>query len=306
MTQTSANPFSFDTIPANGMQLHCASCGSDSNPVFLFLHGFPEFWAGWSEVMPHVAATHHCVAPDQRGYNLSSKPQALEAYAARNLVEDIAALADRLSPDTKFVLAGHDWGASVAYAFAMRYPERLSGLVIANGVHPAPFQNALLTDPRQIAASQYIHFLRSPRAEEVLSRNGCEKLLGMLGGFSDTSFLDDTKRDAYLEAWSRPGALTAMLNWYRASPLYVPLGDEKPDRTKSLELPPEFLKVEVPHLLIYGTQDRALLASAFEGVEAFARDIEVHHVDDAGHWILHEQPDAVAATIIDWLGRRAL
>jgi len=293
--------FEFSTHTANGIELHCAHLGDEAGLLFVFLHGFPEFWRGWSRVMPHFAASHHCVAPDQRGYNLSSRPDGVDAYRVGHLVEDLHGLAEALSPGKSFLLAGHDWGASVAYAYAMRHPDRLKGLVIANGVHPGPFQLALLNDAEQIAASQYIHFLRSERAEEVLSRDGYEKLTGMLGRFSNVPFLSEELQAAYIEAWSRPGALTGMLNWYRASPLYVPLGDETPDPSKALNLDPDVLAVRVPHLLVHGLADQALRPAAFAGLCDYADDLQVREIPGAGHWLLHERPDEVAALISEWI-----
>src|SRR5690606_22016802 len=114
----------------------------------------------------------HLVAPDQRGFNLSSKPQGVDAYRAKHMVADLDSLAGVLSPDRPFVLAGHDWGASVAYAYAMAHPSRVSHLVIANGVHPFCFQRAIIEDEEQRAASQYINRLRAPEAEALLSDDG--------------------------------------------------------------------------------------------------------------------------------------
>src|SRR5690606_6379840 len=115
----------------------------------LMLHGFPEYRAAWEKVMRRLADSFHVVAPDLRGYGLSSKPEGVETYRARHLVADVSALAEALSPGRPFVLAGHDWGASVAYAYAFAHPDRLSRLVIANGVHPACFQRAIFQDGEQ-------------------------------------------------------------------------------------------------------------------------------------------------------------
>lgn len=295
--------FEFDTTHVNGMDLHHASCGDRDAPLFVFLHGFPEYWAGWKDVMPYFTETHFCLAPDQRGYNLSSKPGRVEDYGAKHMAEDLYQLAQVFSPDRKFVLAGHDWGASVAYLFAMLHPERLEGLVIANGVHPGPFQAALLGDQDQIEASQYIHLLRSDKAERVLSDDNFARLFNMIGGFSNAPFLDEDLAAGYARAWSRPGALTAMLNWYRASPIYVPVAGDEVDTDKALAIDPARLGIDVPHLLIYGVEDRALRPAAFKDIETYAPQTETHEVADAGHWILHERPDLVASKIADWLGR---
>lgn len=293
--------FRFDRAAVNGIELHYACCGDREAPLMLFLHGFPEFWAGWKDVMPYFTATHFCVAPDQRGYNLSSKPQGVENYAPRHLVEDIHQLADLLSPDGPFALVGHDWGASVAYAFAMRHADRVARLVIANGVHPGPFQTALVNDAEQIEASQYFHLLRSDKAERVLSANNFERLFNMLGGFSDVSFLDAETKAGYADAWAQPGALTGMINWYRASPIYVPEAGQPVDQDKALALDPLRLQIVMPHLLIYGTDDRALRPAAFDGIETFAPQMVRHDVPGAGHWILHEKPDLVAEIMAGWL-----
>ena len=296
-------PIRFDRAGVNGIELHYAACGDPDTPLFVFLHGFPEYWAAWKDVMPHFAATHHCVAPDQRGYNLSSKPQGVDSYASRHMVEDLHQFAQSLSPDRAFVLAGHDWGASVAYAYAIRHADRVERLVIANGAHPGPFQAALLQDAEQIAASKYFHLLRAPGAEEELSSNGFERLFSLFGGFSDAAFLDAETRAAYLRAWEQPGALTGMVNWYRASPIHVPEAGKPIETERALALDPERLRISMPHLLLYGIKDRALLRSAFEGIEAYAPHTERHDIAGAGHWILHEKPDLVAETIAGWLDR---
>ncbi len=293
--------FRFDRASVNGIELHYAACGDSDAPLMLFLHGFPEYWAGWQDVMPHFSGTHYCVAPDQRGYNLSSKPHGVEQYAPKHLVEDVRQLAKLLSPDRPFVLAGHDWGASVAYAFAMRHADRVERLVIANGVHPGPFQTALLNDRGQIEASQYFHLLRSDKAERVLSENSFERLFGMLGGFSDVPFLDVDTKAAYAEAWGQPGALTGMINWYRASPIHVPQAGKPVDADKALVIDTDRLQIVMPHLLIYGVEDRALRPAAFNDIETFAPQVERHDVAGAGHWILHEKPDLVAEITAGWL-----
>lgn len=296
-----ADAFRFETVDANGLEFHCASCGPRDGPLILFLHGFPEYWAGWSHVMPILADRYHCVAPDQRGYNLSSRPQAVEDYALRHLVRDMAALADHYSPGGPFVLAGHDWGASVAYAYAMRHPDRLKGLVIANGVHPVPFQRALIEDEEQIAASQYFHLLRADKAERVLSEDGYRRLIDMFASFSGAEFMDDAMKTAYIDAWSQPGALTGMLNWYRASAIHVPVAGEEVDPSRAVEIDPEQVMVRVPHLLIHGLADRALKPSSFAGLERFAPELERVEIADTGHWVLHEKPEEVAEAIGKWL-----
>src|SRR3569832_1093758 len=122
------------------IEINYAACGNPAHPLLICLHGFPEYWAAWSAVMLELADVFHVVAPDQRGYNLSFRPQGVQAYRPNKIVADLAALADLLSPGQPFAMAGHDWGAAIAYAYAFGHPERLSHLIVANGVHPVPFQ----------------------------------------------------------------------------------------------------------------------------------------------------------------------
>lgn len=286
---------------AHGITLRYAEMGRSDAPLIIMLHGFPEYWAGWRPVMERLADRFHVVAPDQRGYNCSSKPEGLENYHAKHLVADIAALADRLSQDRPFVLAGHDWGASIAYAYAFSHPDRLTHLVIANGVHPACFQRAIFEDDDQRQASQYMNWLRSPKAEEKLPEDNYSRLMRMLSGFSDTGWMDEDEADAYRAAWSEPGALTGMLNWYRASPIAVPEpGAPAPERSV-LNVPTEAMMVRMPHLLLWGVEDIALRPSSLEGLERYAPQLTVKEIAGTGHWILHEKPGEVVSEIASFV-----
>jgi epoxide hydrolase 4 len=289
--------FRFDFHDTGEVRLHYAAAGDPKNPLILCLHGFPEYWAAWRDVMAELAPDFHVAAPDQRGYNLSSKPEEIEAYRAKHLAADIASLAEALSPEKPFVLAGHDWGASVAYAYAFMHPQRLSHLIIANGVHPACFQRAIFEDEGQRRASQYINKLRAPAADGRMAENEYQRTFNMLAGFSTTAWMSSEKRAEYLEAWSQPGAMPAMLNWYRASPIVVPAPDETPGDSKVLAAPAEAMTVGVPHLVIWGEEDEALRPVCLDGLKRYAPDLTVEKVAGAGHWILHERPGEVANLI---------
>lgn len=285
---------SFDT---GDVALNVAFAGQRTNPLVICLHGFPEYWAAWREVMADLARDHFVVVPDQRGYNLSSKPAGIETYRAKRMVQDLAALADHLSPAKPFVLAGHDWGASVAFGYAFAHPGRLSHLVIANGVHPWCFQNAIHTDPLQRLASQYMNVLRAPESDTRMVEDDFRRTLRMIEGFSRTGWMTPEIRAGYLEAWGQPGAMPAMLNWYRASPIDVPLPDTEPGPAIVLTLPADALAVRMPHLVIWGEADEALRPTCLTGLERFAPDLTIERVPDAGHWILHEKPAEVARAI---------
>lgn len=287
---------------ADGVELHYAAAGNPENPLIICLHGFPEYWAAWRKVMTALADRYHLVAPDQRGFNLSSKPQGVDAYRARHMVADLAGLADRLSPEKPFVLAGHDWGASIAYAYAFAHPGRLSHLVIANGVHPACFQRAIFEDEAQRRASQYINRLRAPDADELMSEDGFRRTLKMIAGFSQTDWMTEETRADYLRAWSEPGAMTAMLNWYRASPIAVPLPGEQPGNSFVHSLPDEVMAVRMPHLVVWGEADEALRPVCIERLDRYASDLTIRKFPGAGHWILHEKPTKIADAIRLFLG----
>jgi len=203
-------------VTVNGIRLHCVTAGS--GPLMLFLHGFPEFWYEWKEQLREFSKDHLAVAPDLRGYNLSDKPGSLEVYRVPALLEDIRGLADHFREGKKFILVAHDWGGALAWGFAMAHPEYLEKLIIVNAPHPVIFQKLLAADPDQQQASQYMLLLRSPRAEEELSANSHAFLAQIvLGELLKSGKFTEADKDAYLKAWSQPGALTGGLNYYRAS-----------------------------------------------------------------------------------------
>jgi epoxide hydrolase 4 len=285
-----------DTVHVNGIDLHVRAVGDAHARLVLFLHGFPEYSGAWDDVLPAFPSML-AVAPDQRGYALSSKPEGLDAYRIKHLVRDILALGDHYSPQRPFALVAHDWGASVGYATAIAAPSRISKLAVINGVHPGPFQRALLEDDAQRAASAYIHYLRDPMAEERLSANNFEKLLGMLTRFGPQPWLTPEKRAGYLEAWSQPGALTGMLNWYRATPIVVPKPGETVEEANVPKLDPAQLRVRMPHLLIWGMGDRALLPVTRATLPDYCDDLTVREIEDADHWIVHQKTDEVNGLI---------
>jgi epoxide hydrolase 4 len=290
------------TLQVNGIDLFVRSMGDPAAPLVIFLHGFPEYSGAWDEVLPAFAAQFHAVAPDQRGYARSTKPEGVDAYKIRHLVRDMLALGDQLSPRRPFALVGHDWGASVAYAAAIAAPSRVSRLAVINGVHPGPFQRALIEDEAQRMASTYIHYLRDPSAEERLSANGFEKLLAMLTWFGPQPWLTPEKRAGYVEAWSAPGALTGMLNFYRATPLLVPQPGEVVDQGKVVKLDPAQLRIRVPHLVIWGMDDGALLPSARATLPDYCDDLTVREIGGADHWVVHQRTDEVIRYLRDFLG----
>ncbi|WP_299656548.1 alpha/beta fold hydrolase [uncultured Tateyamaria sp.] len=268
--------------------------GDPAHPMILMLHGFPEYGGAWEDIATRLSDRFYCVAPDQRGYGQSYAPDDIGAYATSKLVGDMVALIGDRAP---VIVMGHDWGASVAYGLAMFRPDLVSHLIIANGVHPVPFQRAMAAGGAQSEASQYINFLRSDGSEDALAENDFAKLLKLFSAKMDMSWLAGDRLDAYKAVWRQSG-LRGMIHWYRASPLIVAdpgTPEEMPD------LPLDRLMVRCPHLLIWADGDTALLPVSTEGLEAFAPDLTRATVPGADHWVLHQKPDEVARIVRDWL-----
>jgi pimeloyl-ACP methyl ester carboxylesterase len=272
---------------ANGLRFHYLAAGEPGRKLVLFLHGFPEFAGAWRAQLEEFGRDHLAIAPDLRGYNLSDKPQDVAAYRAKHLVDDVRQIAAQFT-DRPFVLVAHDWGGAIGWNIAAAHPELVERLVIVNSPHAIAFARGLGQDPAQQRASAYMNLLRSPKAERVLSENGYGRLVAMALEQWGAAPVD---RSAYLEAWSQPGALTGMLNWYRASPLYPPTEGD-PGAAK-LTLDPGAFTVRVPTLVIWGMSDTALLPSLLDGLEACVPDLRIERIPEGTHWIVHEQPARV-------------
>lgn len=293
----------FQTIKTNGQTLNVAFTGPKDGPVMLMLHGFPEYWAAWADVAEHLAGTYRCILPDQRGFNRSTKPKGVENYDAKHLVADMIGLLDMLGIDQPVILCGHDWGASVAYALAMRHADRFSHLIIANGVHPICFQKALVGDPAQRSASQYITLLRKDEAAGYMAENGFARTFSMFKKFSAAPWLTAQKQAAFADAWGYNNALKTMLHWYSSSPMKVPPDEAPLEQLDITDAMRAKYAVPLPHLLLWGLDDTALLPSAYADLGQFAADLTVEEMDKASHWILHERPKEVAARIEAFLAR---
>ncbi len=284
-------------IKLNGQTFFLRSWGSLELPPLLMLHGFPEYGGAWSDLAPHLYDHFHCLAPDQRGYGRSWCPDGVGNYSLSKLVSDMVALVERF--DGPITVLGHDWGASVAYGLAMLRPDLVSHLIIANGVHPVPFQRAMAAGGAQSKASQYINSLRAQNATALLSEDNFTKLEFFFRHGMGVDWLSEPRIKDYRTEWARPGRLEAMLNWYRASPLVVANPGEP--RTDLPHLPPERLIIRCPHLLIWGPNDKALLPEATEGLETFAPCLTRVDIPDTDHWLHHQRPEVVAQAILDWI-----
>lgn len=293
-----------ETIAVNGLDFHCLTAGDRDAPLMLMLHGFPEYSGAWEEMMTRLAPHFFCVAPDQRGYNLSSKPEGVDQYTGGKLAADAAGIIGHFRPNGRAAAVfGHDWGASVAYALAMRAPHLLDRLIIANGVHPIPFQRALATGGPQAAASQYMEWLRQPGSEDRLAEDAFAKMATLFGATMDMAWLTPDRRAKYLKAWSQPGAMKAMVNWYRATPLKIAKPGAPIAPADIPAMPAAQMRITMPHLLLWGAGDSALLPETREGLGDLCDDLTVVDIPGADHWILHQKPDAVAEEVLRFMGR---
>lgn len=281
----------------NGIRLHYVATGTGK--LIMFVHGFPEFWYEWKNQLAEFGRDYQAVAPDMRGYNLSSKPTAVEQYQLKYLVEDLRALVEHLGRK-KLILVGHDWGGVVAWTFAMAHPEQVEKLVIINAPHPGIFQRELKENPAQQKASQYMLMFRSTDAEQILSANNYAPLVeGVLSEGLKQGYFTEEDKQAYLEAWSRPGALTGGLNYYRAARVGPPAGEADPPASLTGDLPS--LTVKVPTLVIWGEKDTALLPGNLDGLDRFVPRLTIRRVPDGSHWVVHEKPAVVNTAIREFI-----
>jgi len=284
--------FRHERVSANGIGFHVASCG-DGNRLALLLHGFPECWYSWRLQMPLLAALGYRVwAPDLRGYGDSDRPPRMQDYAIEKLLDDVAGLIEA-SGCERVLLVGHDWGAAIAWYFAMRRPEMLERLVIMNVPHPVPFQKALRTW-KQLRRSWYASFFQLPRLPEAALRAGNYRAIreAFVSSAIDKSRFPAEVVRVYRDAAAQPGALTAMLNYYRA--IVRGGGGE---RQRKLGFP----VIDVPTLMLWGLEDVALTVETTHGTEEYVSDLTLRYLPGVSHWVQQEAPETVNAMLSAWL-----
>lgn len=274
----------------------------------MFLHGFPEAAFVWDGLLAHFARPENggfrCIAPNLRGYGQSSAPGDVAAYRPKHLMQDIAALIE-LEGGPLACLVAHDWGGAVAWNLAAALPACMNKLAIINSPHPGTFLRELQHSPAQQAASAYMNFLIRPDAEALLAEDDFRRLwefftaMGAVDG--PHAWLTDAVKAQYREIW-RAG-LTGPLNYYRASPLRPPrAGPPHNDPAASaVQIPRDRLEVHVPTLVIWAMMDTALPPALLDGLQDFVPQLQLHCVEGATHWIVHEQPERVIAHLQDFL-----
>lgn len=276
-------------VVTNGVRLHVVQAGPPEGPPVILLHGFPECWYGWRhQIAPLAEAGYRVVVPDQRGYNLSDKPPGLAAYTRDVLAADVVGLLDHLGVERGLVV-GHDWGGAVAWWLACQHPERVARLAVLNLPHPIVFARALRT-LRQARRSWYILMFQLPWLPEwLLGRKEAAALVDVLRGGTRRGAITAEELEVYRQAYQQPGALSAMLRWYRA---VVRL------RSSRLAHP----RLSMPTCLIWGKQDTALGWEMAAPSMAFCDDGRLFLLEEAGHFVQHDEPRRVAELLLDFLG----
>jgi pimeloyl-ACP methyl ester carboxylesterase len=275
-----------------GVRLHYVASGPEGGAPVLLLHGFPEFWYGWRYQIPALAdAGYRVIAPDQRGYNLSDRPRGWHHYDMDLLAGDMLQLMDHLGYD-KVHLVGHDWGAQVAWWLAIFHPERFHDLSILNVPHPYVMSRNLRRNPRQLLKSWYIFFFQIPRLPEFLlglrDNAGLANLLRR-SGKPDT--FTDEDMSHYHEAWRQPGALSGMLNWYRAI-------------MRRATQPMPRGKITLTTLILWGEQDMALSVEMAEQSAALCADVRLTRFPNATHWVASDAAGEVNAELLAFFARQ--
>jgi len=284
-------------IPTNGVRLHAEACGPASGPLVLMLHGFPETWAGWAnQIAPLARSGFFVVAPDQRGYSISEKPAAVDQYSVENLARDVIGILDHFQRE-KATIIGHDWGGVVAWQVGMQYPERVSRLAVLNAPHPAAFIRALLNPGTgQIARSWYIYAFQIPGwAEFTLRLSGYAAFKRAMRAINSPYTFPKAYLDRLVEAWRQPGALTGMINWYRAAVRHTLRLGEKGYRRASE------VRVSVPTLILWGERDAALVPSLAASSLEWCDNGRLVRFPEATHWLHHDEHERVTAYLLDLL-----
>ncbi len=276
-------------VLTNGMELHVVEAGPDDGPLVLLLHGFPDCWFGWEgQIDALVDRGLRLWIPDQRGYNLSEKPHGVAAYRLDRLAGDILGLMD-VAGAQQAAIVGHDWGAMVAWWLGMTAPERVERLAILNVPHPDVFRRTLLRHIDQLRRSWYILLFQIPGLpERMFLRQGAALGVRALVESALPTTFSDADLARYREAWGQPGALTGMINWYRAIARYTPPKPSSP-------------RLTMPTLLLWGMRDVALSATMARPSIEMCDHGRLVLFEDASHWVQRDAAEAVSTLLGDFL-----
>lgn len=286
-----ANAYEHCFIQTNNITLHTVLAGPEDGPPVILLHGFPELWFGWHNQIPFLARQgFRVIVPDQRGYNLSDKPRRVSAYHLHELAKDVTGLMDALGYQDVY-LAGHDWGAAVGWWLALHQPQRLRKMAILNVPFPTVAVAAIQAGNReQLRKSWYVLAFQLPwlaergfRAQNVGEGRNILRRTGRPDTFSPAELI------VYEHAWEKPGAVTGMLNWYRANLRTFLTMPHPPDGS-----------IQTPTLMLWGEQDRALGKELAPPSIALCADGRLHFFPNASHWLQHDEAQAVNEHLVEF------
>lgn len=287
MLETMTEPWQHREILTNDLRMHYVTQGT--GPLVVLLHGFPEFWYSWRFQIPELAAHgFRVVAPDLRGYNRTEKPRS--GYDIPTLLRDIAGLIEGLGEE-RAIIVGHDWGGVLAWLFAIDYPHMTSRLIVLNAPHPGAMQRELRT-PVQMRKSWYILAFQIPWLPEYLLSRDHARAIGNLiyGAAFQKAAFPSAELEKYQEAISKPGALTAALNYYRQLVRH----GQRLYRNRTL-------RVDAPTLLIWGEHDVALGIELTHNLNEWVPNLQIKYIPDSGHWVQQEQPEQVNRSMLEFL-----
>jgi epoxide hydrolase 4 len=306
--QDGRTAFQDNYAEVNGQRLHYASVGQ--GPLVLFLHGYPSFWYQWKDQMLEMGRDHFAVGLDMRGYNLSTRPQGLEPYKMPQLIEDVRQFVEKVAGrNRKFILVGHDWGANVAWVFAMFHPDMLDKLIIVNGAHPFISERELNENPAQRYASNYFFVFNKflapgeqPPDENDTKQSATRRAhAGFVDAEVKSGRYTEADRQMWIDAWSQPGSTTAGLSYYRANHRNPPFNDRHPASTiptswsaKEVTTGAKSTIIRVPTLVIWGMRDTAILSSHLSGLEKWVPNLRVKLYPEDDHWVMLQKAKPVA------------
>jgi epoxide hydrolase 4 len=287
-----SEPWKHEFVQANGIRFHYVTAGE--GPLVILLHGFPQFWYAWRHQIPELATRLRVVAPDLRGYGDTERPPKVEDYRVATLAADVASLVRALGADRAHVV-GHDWGGAIAWMTALQHPDVVDRLVVLNCPHPNRFGRELRSNPRQLLRSWYMFFFQLPLVPEWTFHASPDAAIArMFRGMAvrKDAFTDDDLR-AFKGALRKPGALTAAINYYRAT---------FRNFSEMRRIENEDQKIAAPTLLIWAEDDVALGKELTYGMEElFAGPFRIQYVPNCSHWVNEEQPELVNQLILGHL-----
>jgi pimeloyl-ACP methyl ester carboxylesterase len=289
-------PWKHAWLQANGLEFHYVSSGNVKNPLMLLLHGFPESWYSWRHIIPEFSNNYRVVAIDLRGYNLSSKPKNLSDYTMTELTQDIEHIIKSLGYE-KAILVGHDWGGAIAWSFASRYPSMVSRLIILCCPHPSIFPRHLRSNINQLKRSWYIFFFQIALLPEYILRRNNYYYIRQAFAKKNLQYFNGDDIAEFVKSAAQPGAMTAMLNFYRNS---FHSGFSKVLKILKGQ------KIETPTLVLFAENDDFLGTEMLNGTERYVNDLTRKIIPNASHWLQQDQPKVVARNIHEFLAKYPL